>query len=202
MSPLVVAYTLWLGFLVTWWLAAFWAGQPAVKAPAGQRLVYWAVFAISFGLLLTPPAGAFRAPIAFTAVTPLGWKTPLWRWSGPMAWALVPVELAGFAFSWWARLHLGRLWSGMMTLMEGHRVVDTGPYRLARHPIYTGFIVSAWATALIAAAPVALAGAAALTALLAFKAKDEERFLRRELGADAYDAYAARTPMLVPFLRL
>ena len=87
----------------------------------------------------------------------------------------------------------------MLTIREGHKVVDTGPYRIVRHPIYTGFIGGCWTLALVKATPAALAGAAVLTLVMAIKGKNEERFLRRELGEDAYDGYARRTPMLVPF---
>jgi protein-S-isoprenylcysteine O-methyltransferase Ste14 len=39
-------------------------------------------------------------------------------------------------------LHLGRLWSANVSVKAGHRAVETGPYRLMRHPIYAGFIVA------------------------------------------------------------
>jgi protein-S-isoprenylcysteine O-methyltransferase Ste14 len=45
------------------------------------------------------------------------------------------------------------------------------------------------------------AGAALIGVGLWIKARVEERFLRRELGEERYDAYAAGVPMLVPFLR-
>lgn len=54
----------------------------------------------------------------------------------------IAVMIAGFAFCWWARIHLGRLWSMRVTKKEGHHVVDTGPYGVVRHPIYTGILVA------------------------------------------------------------
>ena len=39
----------------------------------------------------------------------------------------VTLTLPGFAFAWWARLHLGKLWSGWVVRKEGHRIVDSGP---------------------------------------------------------------------------
>ena len=45
------------------------------------------------------------------------------------------------------RIHLGRLWSGTITLKQDHRIIDSGPYGLVRHPIYTGLILSILATA-------------------------------------------------------
>ena len=88
----------------------------------------------------------------------------------------------------------------MITLRKDHRIVESGPYGLVRHPIYTGFLIAAWAFALLVASPTALLGASFLTGQMVWKAGREETFLRHELGAAAYDAYAARTPMLVPFL--
>src|SRR5438445_12979167 len=50
---------------------------------------------------------------------------------------------------WWARIHLGRLWSSNVTRKKNHHVVDSGPYGIVRHPIYTGVIVASIATAAI-----------------------------------------------------
>jgi protein-S-isoprenylcysteine O-methyltransferase Ste14 len=112
------------------------------------------------------------------------------------------LVVVGLAFCWWARLHLGRLWSGTVTRKEGHHVVDTGPYALVRHPIYTGLILAGFATAIARGAPLPLAAAAVATFAWYLKARIEERLLSAELGEHAYAAYAARTPMLVPFPRL
>jgi protein-S-isoprenylcysteine O-methyltransferase Ste14 len=103
-------------------------------------------------------------------------------------------------FTWWARIHLGRFWSNAITRKEGHRVIDTGPYGLVRHPIYTGLIAAMLATGVAVATITALLG----TVLIAFglwqKARMEEGFLTTELGASAYGTYCRRVPMLVPFL--
>jgi protein-S-isoprenylcysteine O-methyltransferase Ste14 len=128
--------------------------------------------------------------------------TPIQLWQTPIAlgWACFGLVVAGFLFCWWARLHLGQLWSGNITLKADHRVVDTGPYRLVRHPIYTGMILAALATALEKGTILGLVGVALITFGFWLKARMEERFLRAELGPEAYDAYAKRTPMLAPFL--
>lgn len=176
------AWSLWMGFLASWWLAALWTAKAVRGNSHASRGLDYVVYTISFVLLFTP-----------SRLSP-----SLWREPPAVGWPLVAVEAAAFAFAWWARLHLGRLWSGMITLREGHRVVDTGPYRLVRHPIYTGFIGAAWSLALVEASATGLLGAASLTAVMSWKARREEAFLRQELGAAAYDAYAAKTPMLAP----
>jgi protein-S-isoprenylcysteine O-methyltransferase Ste14 len=69
-----------------------------------------------------------------------------------------------------------------------------------RHPIYTGVITAILATAGLRGSAGAWLGAAVMIAGFSIKARLEEEFLRKELGADAYDAYARRVPMLVPWL--
>jgi protein-S-isoprenylcysteine O-methyltransferase Ste14 len=195
-----IAYGLWGVFIVSWWIAALWTAKATVKAAGWTRLMYNAGFIIGFGLLYTPARVAgLSIEGGFSGVLPPSWRTALWTTPGWAGWLLVGLEAAGFVFAWWARVHLGALWSGMLTLREGHRVVDTGPYRLVRHPIYTGFIASAWALALIIGAPSTLLGALVLTVVMTVKSGTEERLLRRELGEASYDDYAARTPMLIPF---
>jgi protein-S-isoprenylcysteine O-methyltransferase Ste14 len=124
----------------------------------------------------------------------------LWQVSPWSACLLAALTLPGFLFAWWARLHLGRLWSGAITRKEGHRLVDTGPYALVRHPIYTGLIGATLVTSVAEATPAALLGAVLIALGLCSKAALEEQFLRRELGSALYDAYRQRVPMLVPRL--
>lgn len=114
--------------------------------------------------------------------------------------ALAAVALLEIVFAWWARIHLGRLWSGTITLKQDHRIIDTGPYGLVRHPIYTGLLLSILATAAAQATVTGLLGAAGIFLGLWMKARAEERLLTAELGAEAYGGYRRRVPMLVPFL--
>ena len=85
-----------------------------------------------------------------------------------------------------------------MTKKADHRVVDTGPYGLVRHPIYTGFLFSIAATAGQFGTAYAVAGVLFFLAGFLTKARPEERFLRAELGESDYDAYRRRVPMLLP----
>jgi protein-S-isoprenylcysteine O-methyltransferase Ste14 len=130
----------------------------------------------------------------------LGGTSPLWASPPVLGWAMVGLTAGGFGVCWWARLYLGRLWSSSVTRKEGHHVVDTGPYALVRHPIYTGILVAAGATAIEQGTATSIAGLGLVTLGYWIKARLEESFLRAELGADAYDAYARRTGMLLPFL--
>jgi protein-S-isoprenylcysteine O-methyltransferase Ste14 len=113
---------------------------------------------------------------------------------------MVAVALAGFIFTWWARIHLGRLWSSSVSRKAEHHIVDTGPYRIVRHPIYTGIILASVAAAAQRGTAPAWLGTGIMTLGWYIKARLEERFLRDELGPDTYNAYARRVPMLVPFM--
>lgn len=192
----LIAHWLWILFLVSWWLAMFWTAKAVSRASSAQGVLYFLGFGLGFWLLFARPSwfGGSRSPFMMDGLH------RYWNIGTAPGALLILLEAASFAFAWWARIHLGKLWSGMMTLREGHRVVDTGPYRLVRHPIYTGFIGGGWALALIKGSRFALLGALVLTLVMAIKAKDEEKLLRRELREDAYDSYARRTPMLIPFM--
>jgi len=84
----------------------------------------------------------------------------------------------------------------------GHHVVDTGPYRVVRHPIYSGVIFAALGTAMENGTAFAMLGVAIVALAFYIKARREERFLRAELGEDAYNFYARKTAMLLPFMRI
>jgi protein-S-isoprenylcysteine O-methyltransferase Ste14 len=71
---------------------------------------------------------------------------------------------------------------------------------LVRHPIYAGIVLATLATAVVSGTPSSFLGAALMTLGWYVKARIEEHFLREELGPEAYDSYARRVPMLVPFL--
>lgn len=174
----------WLAWAMSWFAAALWSDR-AVKRPGfGREALYRAITLAGVGLLF------------FGRSLP---DAVLWSAGAAAGWALVAVAVLGFLFCWWARLHLGRLWSGWVTKKADHRIVDTGPYGLVRHPIYTGLIAAAFATAAIKGTARALAGAALMTFGMWIKARLEERFLSGELGAEAYGAYRRRVPMLIPF---
>ena len=121
-----------------------------------------------------------------------------WDQSAPLGWLLFALAALGFAFCWWARLHLGRLWSGFVTLKNDHHIVDTGPYGLVRHPIYSGLMFAASATGLMRATPAAFFGALLIVIGFSLTARIEEGFLRVQLGADGYDDYRRRVGMLIP----
>jgi len=187
-TPEAASSGLLILFVITWLAAALWAGRKTGSmAPRELAPLYGGGLLFCIG---------FAAAVHWIPAM----KERLWPSHPALEWPMVALCGAGLAFCWWARLHLGRLWAGGVIVREGHRVVDTGPYALVRHPIYSGVFVAMMAAAAVRARPAAIALAAGLIVFFALKARIEERFLRQELGA-AYDEYRARVPMLVPGLR-
>ena len=161
-SPRAVFAVIWIGWIVSWMAAAFWSNRTEKLAVTWDTLLY-RVCIVAGAILMTPwTARQLLAP-------------RLWHVGYAGAYALAALTLAGILFAWWARIHLGRLWSGSITRKEGHRVVDTGPYALVRHPIYTGLILALLATAAAAATANAVAGAALISVGFWLKAHAENQ---------------------------
>ncbi len=187
LQPNEAFQVIWIGWVVSWVAASLWSGRTEKRAATREMWIYRIV--IFAGAILIAP---------WTAQV-LG-ERPAWQVGSYGAYAFVGVMLTGLALTWWARIHLGRLWSSAITRKEEHRLVETGPYEYVRHPIYTGLIIALLATAASEATPVAALGAVLIALGLWLKARTEERFLLTELGPDAYESYRRRVPMLVPFV--
>jgi protein-S-isoprenylcysteine O-methyltransferase Ste14 len=109
------------------------------------------------------------------------------------------MTIAGLLFTVWARVILGRMWSGRITLKEDHTLVQRGPYALARHPIYTGLLVALLGTMLARPTVASLLGVVTITVGLVFKLRQEERLLAGHFGP-AYAAYRQKVKGLIPFI--
>jgi len=122
------------------------------------------------------------------------------NWDNWIVYPALLTTLAGCLFGVWARVHLGRYWSGIITLKEGHKLITTGPYRIVRHPIYTGWLAAALGTALTAGTSVGFLCVALLTISFVIKLRREEKLLTSEFG-DEYRRFKQAVPKaLIPFV--
>jgi protein-S-isoprenylcysteine O-methyltransferase Ste14 len=108
------------------------------------------------------------------------------------------VFVSGLALAIWARVHLGRNWGMPMTERVEPELITSGPYRLIRHPIYTGLLLGILGTAL-ATNLVGLIVAAVMCGVFYRAATVEERNLIAAFPT-AYPAYRDSTKKLIPFI--
>jgi protein-S-isoprenylcysteine O-methyltransferase Ste14 len=188
MAPLFFSiYFLWIIWLLSWILASPWTNPTIKRGSLWREILFSAITVVGVALLFGFYSSSFDITFRF-------WRPP----AGALGWTMMMLVAFGLSLCWWARICLGRLWSGAIVRKNDHRIVEDGPYALVRHPIYAGFIIAAFATAAVYGTPTSFLGAGIITVGRYLKAREEERFLREELG-EAYDSYARRVPMLVPF---
>jgi len=111
----------------------------------------------------------------------------------------VAVTAAGLGFSVWARRVLGRNWSATVTLKRDHVLIQSGPYRWLRHPIYTGILLGFIGSAIARDEWRGLVAVLMVTIALWRKLRMEERWLA-ELFGEQYARYRQHTWALIPYL--
>ncbi len=185
MRPGIAIVILWTGWILSWIAASMWTNRTEDRAPLGSAAAYRSTMILGAALLAVPAHGYEG-------------RLRLWHvgWQG--AWVCAALVALGIAFAWWARIHLGRLWSSSITRKADHRVVESGPYALVRHPIYTGLLLSLLATAAAKGTLPGIAGFACLLLGMWMKARIEERWLAAQLPGGDYARYRERVPMLLP----
>jgi protein-S-isoprenylcysteine O-methyltransferase Ste14 len=164
--------------MVGWMAAAPWSRRTVARQKLGSRLFHTVV--TMCGVVLYFRSGGRPGAAA-------------------LSWTGVALVVAGLAFSVWARVHLGRLWSGTVTLKADHAIVRSGPYAITRHPIYTGMLLALFGTSLAMDTVAAAAGFLLVAAGFIIKSGQEERLLRGHFG-EAYEEYRRSTRRLIPFV--
>ncbi len=115
------------------------------------------------------------------------------------SWIGLVMTITGFAFAIWARVKLGRNWSGTVTVKQDHELIRTGPYALVRHPIYSGITFAVIGTVIFIGEVRGLVWIAAVVAGLILKLRTEEKFMTEQFGS-VYTDYRQKTKALVPFV--
>jgi protein-S-isoprenylcysteine O-methyltransferase Ste14 len=177
----------WIAFGLVWLIAAFTTKRTVYRQSLAQRLTWQAMVIAGAIAFFNAPREPYPLDAFFVRQT--------------AATALISAVLCilGTAFSIWARAVIGKNWSGRVTLKENHELVQRGPYRLVRHPIYTGLILMTLGTALLIGRYGALAGWIVLTLSFWIKSRQEESLMLHQFPAE-YAAYRQRTKRLVPFV--
>jgi len=174
-------------------LAAVWLGSlPFVKRTVQKEsissaLQHTVVVGIGFYLLFGSPS------------TPDWFNQSLFTVTFPIALAGLGLAICGVGLSIWARLILGENWSSSPSIKQNHALIVTGPYRVVRHPIYTGFLIALLGSALHHG--LVRSFLAVLTCAVGFylKVSVEEQFMVQRFG-EAYLHYRRNVNALVPYI--
>jgi len=177
---------LWLSWLVYWLWASRNVKPSERREPMGSRLLHVVPLVVACYLL-----GARGSSIAFLDDR----LFPAAPW---VLWVAVLVTALGLLFTVWARVHLGRNWSGVVTVKREHELIDTGPYAFVRHPIYTGLLVAFIGSAVAVGEWRGVLAVVIAWAALWRKLRFEERWMIERFG-ERYLDYRKRVPALVPF---
>ena len=186
-APLGWIAGLWLAWAAFWTVAAIGVKASARREPMRSRLLHLVPLAVAVLLLWAPAALPAWLHERFVAVA----RWPLWTGAALVA--------AGLLFTVWARLHLGRNWSGIVTVKHDHVLVTGGPYAIVRHPIYSGLLLAFAGSALASGEWRGVVAVLVVAAAFWRKLRLEERWMGEQFGA-AYEGYRRRVRALVPFV--
>jgi protein-S-isoprenylcysteine O-methyltransferase Ste14 len=179
---------MWSAWALYWVISAVTAKATQRRESVGSRLSH--MLPLLFGVyLITWPQ--VRLP----------WMSdPLLPDVVARYWLAAALVAAGLGFTVWARVHLGKNWSGTVTQKQGHELIRSGPYAYVRHPIYTGLIAAALGSAVALGELRGFLGVLIVLGSFWHKLRIEEGFMR-ELFPGQYERYAADVPALMPFTR-
>jgi len=178
----------WLLLVIVWLVSALRTKRAIQRQSGASRLVNSAILIVGVYLIF------------FAKSSGIPWlDLQLYTVTIPIALAGLLAVVTGVAFSIWARFMLGGNWSSSVTVKENHTLVRSGPYRIVRHPIYTGILLGMLGSAIQRGGMSCFVGV--LFCVLSFwlKSRIEERFMVQSFG-EQYLQYRHEAKALVPFI--
>ncbi|GAB3989278.1 hypothetical protein GCM10029978_113960 [Actinoallomurus acanthiterrae] len=182
-------------FVVAWALGAVYFGMKNQAGLGGwvrgqrRSLTRRALLMVGVGVFI---AVVRRFPDSF-------WRH-LRYWQPELALLGALIALASTALLLWARWVLGTMWASIPMLQEHHQLRTDGPYRLVRHPIYTGLLGLTIGGMLACGFGIWIILLAVAVPWLLRRVRIEDGLMAGEFGA-SYEAYRARVPALIPWTR-
>lgn len=187
MIPFAAVKWSWIVFAVFWVLAAFVQKRNARRQTVGSRVMQMSIILL---LLLPFSIEAQRVGLLYRHLYP---NLLAVHYFG------VLLLWLGLGFAVWARFVLGRNWSGIVTVKEGHTLITSGPYAWVRHPIYTGILLALLGTAVTLGTILNLVEVPVVAFALWLKLRTEEKFMSETFG-EQYTAYRQQAKALIPYV--
>jgi len=182
--PIIVFYAVWAITLLS--------VKKTVEKDTISEGSYW-IFTVIGAMLVLVPAIVPE----FVNLPVLG--IPLIRSSLTLQSFGFLIEALGVCLAVWARITLGRNWSSSVTFKENHELITKGPYRLVRHPIYTGMTSMYLGVAIYLGMLAGFLGVLFISYSFWIKSRQEEKLMIRHFPKE-YAAYKKTTKALIPFI--
>jgi protein-S-isoprenylcysteine O-methyltransferase Ste14 len=149
--------------------------------------------------LSNPRIWGLNVPLGLAITLLLGYTQigPLPDWSFYLG---LSIGILGYALVYWGYWTLGQYFSAEVAIYQGQELVERGPYRFVRHPVYSGiflavigggFAVQSWAAVVLLVIMYAI--------LFRYRIAAEEQILISEFG-EQYQSYSKRVKRLIPFI--
>jgi protein-S-isoprenylcysteine O-methyltransferase Ste14 len=187
MNGMQLCSRLWMVFFVLWMLAALRTKRTMVRVNWRRTLAYGIPAVLGFYFMFSMD---LNVPWLQKRILPH---------SEALVIAALVVTFSGLAFAVWARVFLGRNWSSAPVIKEQHQLIRGGPYRLVRHPIYTGILLALVGTFLANGKVRGIVGVVLVWLAWEIKSRMEEEFMVRTFGSE-YEDYRRTTGALFPRL--
>ncbi len=173
----------WLAVIIYWVIAAAVDSQTSIRSELNPLLK---LFGSAFLIYLPLVTDGWFATTFFHPNF----------WTGLVGTILCVL---GGVLSIWARYCLGRNWSGKVMVQREHRLIESGPYRLIRHPIYTGVLLMMLGASLVVGYVFSFAWLALSSFGLVRKSEQEEELMASQFP-ETYSNYRQNTKRLLPFI--
>lgn len=177
----------WGLFGLVWILGAVYNSY---KAPEAKQKLFrydWLILAVLAWLI------SHYAPFYFRTL--FRFNIPLLQWVG------TAFLLLSTMFTLWSRWVLGKMWATNAAIKTEHRLVTTGPYRITRHPIYTGILGMILGSAISLGEGLGFFGLIVIVIFFLNRIRMEEQLMTESFG-EQYLQYKKRIPKLLPRLKL
>jgi len=182
-----VAGFLWMALVLVWLVSALRTKRTIQRQSSASQLLYTAILVVGVYLI-------------FAKGTGISWLDRQLVLVGiPIALVGLVTVLMGVVFSIWARVMLGGNWSNSVTVKEDHTLVRRGPYRIVRHPIYSGILLGMIGSALQRGEIRSFVGIVICGLSFWLKTRAEEQFMVQRFGEE-YLQYCHQVKALAPFI--
>jgi protein-S-isoprenylcysteine O-methyltransferase Ste14 len=185
MNYINIEKMMWFAITLYWIISALFVKKTVKRQPVRERMGYIICVLIAFCLL-------FENYISYAFLyRKVLFQSEIWKMTGLLFCA------AGLIFSLTARIYLGKNWSGTITIKKNHQLIQSGPYRITRNPIYSGFLLAFAGCAISLGQLRGWLGIIFLLIAMLVKIKKEEEFMNAVFGT-AFQLYKSKVKRLIP----